>query len=174
MKVLIAYASKHGATRGIAERLKTTIEAGGADAVLVDVSCSSEAPPVDAAIVGSAVYMGRWTKEATEFVRTNMATLSARPLWLFSSGPVGPQVLPEAKEIAEFGSIPSFRGHHVFSGALDRRGLSFGERVMVRTVKAPEGDSRDWHDVDSWAQAIASEMASAVPSDRPSAVGTAT
>ena len=171
MRVLVAYASKHGATRGIAERIGTQIQSAAVEVVMLDLGQHAAAPSADAVIVGSAVYMGRWMKEATEFVRANLATLSARPLWLFSSGPVGPRPLPEAKEIAEFRGISSFRDHRAFAGALDLRSLSLAERVIVKTVKAPEGDFRAWDDIDSWARTISGQLRSAVTSDSPSAVG---
>lgn len=73
MKVLIAYASKHGATRSIVQRLCETIEHAGAAVAVLDVAQRTELPPFDAAVVGSAVYMGRWMKEAADFVRGNRA-----------------------------------------------------------------------------------------------------
>ena len=163
MKVLIAVASKHGATRGIAERLGDAFDAARADVAVVDLTRVTDVPQFDVAVVGSAVYMGRWMKEAAEFVRDNRGVLSERPLWLFSSGPVGSQPLPEAKEIAEFRDIPSFRDHHTFQGALDKERLSLAERVMVKAVKAPGGDFRDWQEVDGWASTIATELAGRVP-----------
>jgi menaquinone-dependent protoporphyrinogen oxidase len=125
---------------------------------VLDVVQRTDPPPFDAAVVGSAVYMGRWMKEAAEFVRSNRDALGRWPLWLFSSGPVGYQPLPEPKEITEFRDIASFRGHHTFLGALDKGKLSLAERLAVKAVKAPEGDFRDWEDIDAWASTIASEL----------------
>jgi menaquinone-dependent protoporphyrinogen oxidase len=46
----------------------------------------------------------------------------------------------------------------MFFGALDRSKLGFGERMMVKAVKAPEGDFRDWAGIRSWADDIAREL----------------
>jgi menaquinone-dependent protoporphyrinogen oxidase len=48
--------------------------------------------------------------------------------------------------------------HHLFSGALDLHRLSLAERVIVKGVKAPTGDFRDWNEIDSWAAGIASRL----------------
>src|SRR5688572_27488118 len=89
MNVLVAYATKHGATRGIAERIAQTLNDEGLDAELVDLERPPSVGKYDAFVVGSAAYMYHWLKEATEFVRDNEATLTSRPTWLFTSGPVG-------------------------------------------------------------------------------------
>jgi menaquinone-dependent protoporphyrinogen oxidase len=47
----------------------------------------------------------------------------------------------------------------MFFGALDRSKLAFGERMMVKAVKAPEGDFRDWNAISTWADEIARELA---------------
>jgi menaquinone-dependent protoporphyrinogen oxidase len=48
--------------------------------------------------------------------------------------------------------------HRMFFGALDRSKLGFGERMLVKAVKAPEGDFRDWDAIQSWADDIAREL----------------
>ena len=63
-------------------------------------------------MIGSAAYYGRWLKEATRFVRRERESLVGRPVWLFSSGPVGSETLKkdgtdplkaaEPKEFTEF------------------------------------------------------------------------
>lgn len=155
MKVLVAYASKHGGTRGIATRIAECLGAAGLDAQLIDMAQTDLVVGFDAAVVGSAVYMGRWMKEATAFVGRNRSALGDRPLWLFSSGPVGPQPLPEAKDAAELGSLFTVLDHRTFDGVIDSATLSLAERLIVRTVKAPKGDFRDWGAIDAWAESIA-------------------
>src|SRR6187399_2781203 len=85
-KVLVVYASRHGATREIAQRIGDVLRTEGLD---VDVAPADRASGVGAAdAVGSAVYMGTWAKEAVEFVKRNQFRLAEMPLWLFSSGPL--------------------------------------------------------------------------------------
>jgi menaquinone-dependent protoporphyrinogen oxidase len=59
MSILIAYASKHGATVGIAERIGAALHLRGLDACVVSISEVPDLQRYDAAIIGSAVYMGR-------------------------------------------------------------------------------------------------------------------
>jgi menaquinone-dependent protoporphyrinogen oxidase len=77
------------------------------------------------------------------------------PLWLFSSGPVGPKSLPEAAELAEFRTLLNVRDDVTFDGAIDAQKLSFSERLMVKAVRAPYGDYRKWDRIDGWAGSIA-------------------
>src|SRR5919198_1445373 len=97
MTVLIAYASKHGSTRAIAE----TLTQHGKEASAQPVESVKDAR-FEAAVVGSAVYYGSWMKEAAQFVERNRTKLAEHPVWLFSSGPTGDATLPEPKEIAAF------------------------------------------------------------------------
>ena len=69
MPVLVVYASKHGATREIAERVAQTMAAAGQQAQARPVMAAGDLTGYDAFVVGSAVYMGHWQKEAAEFVR---------------------------------------------------------------------------------------------------------
>lgn len=162
MTVLVAYATKHGSTREIAEAIATTLADRGipSDAFVVDAV--ADVGPYDAVVLGSAVYMGRWLKEATEFARRHRAALAERPVWLFSSGPLGTEVVDaeeQPRELAELREMLRPLEHRVFYGALARDALGFGERMVVKAVKAPEGDFRDWDEIQAWAAAIAGELA---------------
>src|SRR5687767_10683269 len=89
-KVLVVYGSRHGATRGIAERIGEVLRTQGSDVTVV--SADHAAPDAvrggDAFVVGSGVYMGSWLDEPLDFLRRNHEALASRPTWLFSSGPL--------------------------------------------------------------------------------------
>jgi menaquinone-dependent protoporphyrinogen oxidase len=177
--ILVAYASKHGAAREIAERIADTLRAAGQHAEARPVRAAGELAGYDAVVAGSATYTGHWLKEAAEFVRRNRAVLATRPVWLFSSGPLGTQatdakgqdlrVAAEPKEIAEFRGAIGPRDHRVFLGALDPRRLSFAERSIRRLPAArallPEGDFRDWQEIEAWAESIAHNLDQAPTTD---------
>lgn len=176
MTILVAYASRHGSTRGIAERIAERLQHDGCDAIALPAKDVHDASAYDAFVVGSAAYMNHWLDDARSFVKHNRATLADRPLWLFSSGPVGTDlvdangrdvmVASEPKEFAEFRPILHPRDERVFFGALDRDAPPIGlaER-MARHLPAvardaiPSGDFRDWVAIDAWADGIAAGLA---------------
>ena len=193
MSVLVAYASKYGATQGIAERIAAKLRQMGKDIEVKPVSAVGDVSAYEAFVIGSAVYSGVWLPEAATFVRRHSATLAAHPTWLFSSGPLGENVKPmEATEqetdqpvgqIKIFGSkrsihwplpkeIPEFRNsirpreHEMFFGAIDPRNLSFFERVAMQAVGGMEGDFRDWNSIDAWAEGIGRALTPAGASQR--------
>ncbi|HZD02775.1 MAG TPA: flavodoxin domain-containing protein [Actinomycetes bacterium] len=171
--ILVAYASKHGATREIAERIAETLAAAGEEAEAKPVREAQHLDGYHAFVIGSAAYLGHWLKEAVEFVRRNEAILTHRPVWLFSSGPLGTEATDaegrdlretaEPKELAELREAVHPREHRVFFGALDPGKLGFRERA-IRSLPAgrallPEGDFRDWAEIEGWAAGIAQDLA---------------
>lgn len=169
-KVLVAYATRHGATRGIAERIATILAAEGLDCRVASVRDAPDPTIVDAVVIGSAAYFGNWLREAKRWSQANSATLRGRPVWLFTSGPVGPPseetkreaLLPRARSDLERLLKP--RGHVVFAGAFDPRNRprSIGERVM-RLMPAsrdllPPGDWREWDLIEAWSRGVAREV----------------
>lgn len=172
MKVLVVYASRYGATKGIAERIAETIVRDGHDAEAVEARAAVKVDGYDAFVVGSAAYVGSWMKEATEFVRGNEAALARKPVWLFSSGPIGTDKVDakgrdvrEAatpKQFAEFEASIHPRDHHVFFGALDPAKFGFAHRAFYALPASRkllvEGDFRDWSEVEGWAHAIAAAL----------------
>jgi menaquinone-dependent protoporphyrinogen oxidase len=174
MHVLVAYASRHGATQGIAERIAERLRAGGLDVDLREVSSVKDPTGYDAFVVGSAAYMFHWLKQASAFVRHNRATLARKPTWLFSSGPLGTEAVNEKgvdqkvatvpKEMPELMTAVGARGHMVFFGAMERgrKPIGFAERFAELLPAArdamPYGDFRDWPEIEGWAASIAHEL----------------
>lgn len=161
MKILIAFASRHGSTREIAEVLADVLRESG-HAVDLRVAGDFDVGEYDAVVVGSAVYMGRWLSGARAFVERNRAHLSQVPVWLFSSGPVGrenPLPKDDPVEVASLLRQTGARGHRTFAVKLDKHKLSLAERLVVGIVRAPEGDFRDWSAVRDWAREIAAALA---------------
>lgn len=172
MNVLIAYATKHGSTRGIADRIAETLQAAGLDVDVRRVQDAGDLDHYDAFIIGSAVYFGSWRKEATRFVQRHRENLAGKPVWLFSSGPIGPDVVDDAgvdvresavpKQIAELREIIQPKDHRVFFGALDRSRFGLTERLISSLPASRElfveGDFRDWDNITDWAETIARSL----------------
>jgi menaquinone-dependent protoporphyrinogen oxidase len=176
MSVLVAVASRHGATQGIAERIAARLRAAGLKADARRADEVRDAAAYDAFVVGGAAYMFHWLKDATRFVERNRAILSTRPTWLFSSGPVGTDTVDKQgrdvlttcvpKEFTDLRMAVHPRGERVFFGAWDPSlpPVGLAER-FVRHMPAtardamPTGDFRDWSAIDAWADEIAAELA---------------
>jgi menaquinone-dependent protoporphyrinogen oxidase len=90
-RLLVIYATRHGSTQGVAERICVRLRECGAgaevrpaeDAELLDIE------GYDPVVLGSPVYSQRWLPEADRFVEAHAVELAARPVWLFSVGRTG-------------------------------------------------------------------------------------
>jgi menaquinone-dependent protoporphyrinogen oxidase len=164
-KVLVAYASKYGATEEIAERVTQILQARGLKVDCMPAHQVREVSQYQAVILGSAVYAGQWIAEAANFLKENEQTLAERPVWLFSSGPTGegdPVELmkgwrfPEALQPVADSIQP--RDIAFFLGELDPNKLNLPEKMIVKALKAPTGDFREWDTIEAWAAAIAETL----------------
>jgi menaquinone-dependent protoporphyrinogen oxidase len=161
-RVLVAYASKHGSTAGIADVIADTLRDAG---LRTDVETTDRIGTVvlyDAVILGSAVYSGGWQRSAIGFGERFAPELWTRPTWLFSSGPIGEPAteLPvdpprDARRLAD--RIHS-RGHAWFGGALLPGTPGFIEGLMLRGGSG--GDYRDLDRVRAWAGDVAAALTS--------------
>ena len=159
--VLVTYASRSGSTTEIAEKIAEVLRSKGENVTIQPVAGVTDLNPYNAVVLGSAVYMGHWMKEAVEFLETHEDALSTRPVWIFSSGPTGPGEpveqmhgwrFPEAQQaIAD-----RIKPHDtvLFHGKIDIQDLNFGEKIMIRALGAPTGDFRDWNAITAWAEGI--------------------
>jgi menaquinone-dependent protoporphyrinogen oxidase len=174
MTVLVAYASRHGATAGIADRIAATLRAAGVPAESRPVNDVRDIAGYDAFVIGGSAYMFHWLKDATAFVKRHRAALAEHPVWLFSSGPLGTDLVDEKgndaleasrpKEFAQLDELIRPRGDHIFFGAWDPDAPPIGAgeqflRLMPKSRAAlPAGDFRDWQAIDAWAAEIANEL----------------
>jgi menaquinone-dependent protoporphyrinogen oxidase len=155
MNVLVAFASKHGATAEIAEAIAGRLRASGLSVDCREAGDVTSIEPYDAVVLGSAVYAGRWLPEARAFAERHADELAERPTWLFSSGPIGDPPHPaEPPALDGLEKRVHARAHRVLGGRLRRSDLSLPERAVVRVVKAPVGDYRDWDAVAAFAEEI--------------------
>ena len=164
-KVLVASASKHGATeeiarsdrRGPARRTDSTVDVKRMEDV-------DTVFPYDAFVLGSAVYMGSWLRSAHAASSTSMPScIATRPTWLFSSGPIGDAPHAAAERLVRRRAISSTathaRDHQLFGGKLDKEHLGAGRaRCWPGLLRVPEGDYRQWDAIIAWATAIARSL----------------
>jgi menaquinone-dependent protoporphyrinogen oxidase len=159
MKVLVTAASRYGATGEIAEAIGEVLRERGLDATVGPPEAAT-VDGHDAVVLGSAVYAGHWLKPARELVERQRDALAARPVWLFSSGPVGDPPKPEEDpvDVAELVAATGARDHRVFAGRLLRKQLGFADKAIAVALRVPDGDFRDWTAIREWAAGIADAL----------------
>ena len=166
VNILVIYASKYGATKEIAEKIGAVLHQAGMQADVCPVEGVRDINSYQAIILGSAVYIGKWQKEAEAFLKTHEKTLSSRQVWLFSSGPTG---VGDPVELLEGQRLPAAlqpvadriqpRDIAVFHGYINPDKLNFIEKWAVNSlVKKPMGDFRDWNRITGWALTIADTL----------------
>ena len=166
MTVLVAYASRRGTTREVAERIAARLRAHGFDVHLDPLLGRENVGRFEAVVLGSPVYGGHWEEEAIDFVRRNAAALAGRPLWTFSvgwhahhRGLLRKESWSDAKGLAELERLLPPRDHRFFAGALSPAELPFGQRTAFRLAGGQYGDFRDWAAIDAWTDEIAQQLA---------------
>ncbi|MHB1414060.1 MAG: flavodoxin domain-containing protein [Chloroflexota bacterium] len=161
MKVLVAFASRHGSTHEIADAVAEELGASGLEVDPREAGEVTDIGDYGAVVLGSAVYRGKWLPPALQFIERHRARLANLPVWLFSSGPVGEEQLQptgEPDNLRELLEATRARDHQVFSGKLESGGLGLRERLAVRMAGTPRGDYREWQKVRAWARNIAASL----------------
>jgi menaquinone-dependent protoporphyrinogen oxidase len=156
VRILVAAASRYGATAEIADAIAATLEAAGHETTRCPIEEAGPPDHHDAVVLGSAIYMGQWLKPARWYVSGHAEALRTRPVWLFSSGPLGdpPTPDPDALDISALTDLIDPVDHRVFGGRLERDRLNLRDRAVVTALRAPERDDRPWPAIVAWASDI--------------------
>lgn len=164
-RVLVSAASTHGSTSEIAQVIGQVLSEGKLAVTVLPPEEVRSIEEFDAIIIGSAVYAGHWLDPAKDLVDRCRGQFSGRPVWLFSSGPVGNPLSKLAQgmakdpvELAGLRVATRARDHHMFAGKLDRRVLSHAQRASLLIFRGLEGDFRDWAEIRRWASSIAEQL----------------
>ena len=167
-RVLVAYGTKHGATAEIAEAIGAALRDTGLEVDVRRARGVRSAEPYRAVVLGSAVYAGRWRRDALRLLRR--PELKDRDVWLFSSGPVGEDKGDPAEaerwtkpqKVSDLGAEIGAHEHVVFGGKVGEDG-GFIRKKMARDMPAELRDRRDWEQIDAWARSIAGALAQSTP-----------
>jgi menaquinone-dependent protoporphyrinogen oxidase len=172
MAVLVAYASDHGSTRGVAERIADQLRQRGVNAEACAVADVVEVSRYEAVVIGSAIHGAKWLPAARQFADRNAAPLRDRPVWLFSVSTLGDEesMFPlrvanrlrtwrkETPEVAEMRRLLHPREHRNFAGAVARSHWPASGRAFFRATGGRYGDYRNWPAIDVWANLIAAQL----------------
>ena len=163
-RVLVAYGSKRGATAEIAEVIGEALRAGGHEADVKRAAEVRDVEPYDAVVLGSAVYTGRWRRDARRLLSHLGSGLGDRPLWMFCSGPYGgDEPDPSNKwhyppKVRAAGQQLGARDQVVFGGRVPLEPRNFMERATVKNTPEDERDARDFEAIAAWARGIAAQL----------------
>jgi menaquinone-dependent protoporphyrinogen oxidase len=162
-RVLVAYGTKHGATGAIAEAIAKTLRAAGLEVDLQPARRVRSIEPYRAVVLGSAVYAGRWRRDASRLLRRS--GLRERDVWLFSSGPVGEsksdpeqfERMTKPPRVQRIAADIGAREHVVFGGMV-AEDAGFIRKKMARRIPPELRDLRDWDAIETWAMSIAATL----------------
>lgn len=165
-KVLVVYGTKSGCTAGVAERIGSALAAAGLAADVLPAENKPDPAGYDGVIVGSGIRVGQWHSAVKEWVAENADALKVRPTALYTvclTLVSEPDKLDEVRAytepmLAESGIEPVDIG--LFGGWFEPKQFSFVERTVLKAMKAPQGDHRDWDAIDAWVAGVAPKMRS--------------
>lgn len=163
-KVLVVYGTKSGCTAAVAERIAEKLAAQG---LFAEAVAAEDAPaPVgyDAVVVGSGVRAGTWHAAARTWVETNAAALKMTPVAFYTCGLMITEGEEKRAEVAGYtDALIEASGVKpvdvaLFAGWNEPKQFSFVERSIMKLMKAPQGDFRDWAAIDAWTDSAASKL----------------
>ena len=167
--ILVTYATKHGSTQEIAERIGQVLRGEGLPAEVIPVKQVHLLSPFRAVVLGSASYYGRWRGEAVKFLKSRADELSDRPTWLFMSGPTGkgdPKELLKGKlyPVGLQPTLDKIKPREVVAFHGDTTADKFGgwEKWILKRVGSDAADFRDWDMITGWARDVAGMLKEAV------------
>jgi len=168
MKILVTYATKAGSTAEVAAEIGRVIESkGGCQVDVCPVGKLNGVDGYDAVVIGSAIRAGKWLPEATKFVEKHRDALGRVPVALFTvcltlkddteeNRRTVAAYLDPVRQVVQ----PVEVG--LFAGVMDYSKLPFILRLLMKAMKSPQGDFRDWEAITSWATDIAAVLKEAV------------
>lgn len=172
-RILVAYATCHGSTAEIAQRIADRLQVSGDTVDCRPMTEVNSADAYDAVVAGSPIHDQAWLPEAIGFLTRYGPALVRDPVWLFSVGMPG--ALPrrvqgwamqeEGQMAARLSPLVQARGHRLFSGVVRSEHLTPRGRMKFRVMGGRYGDFRDWPAIDEWADSIAAELQ--VPGGQP-------
>jgi menaquinone-dependent protoporphyrinogen oxidase len=158
-KILVAYATRTGSTGEVADVIAKRLCAAGLSAEVRPIAEITGLDGYSGAVLGSAIRYASWLPEMTGFLDRHRAALAPLPVAFFTMHMLAvgddPAALAErAKYTAKAKELVTPVDEVFFAGKIDRARLSLIDRVLVRMVKAPVGDKRDWARIGAWADML--------------------
>ncbi len=162
--IVVAYATRYGSTREVAEAIAATLRERGLEADCQPARDVRTLEQYHAVVLGAPLYMFHWHKDALHFLARHREALAARPVAIFALGPfhVDEKEFQGAREQLdkELVTFPWLKpaAITVFGGRFDPRKLTFPYTLVPALKKMPASDVRDWTTIRSWASDLAEQF----------------
>ncbi|MGZ4387390.1 MAG: flavodoxin domain-containing protein [Gaiellaceae bacterium] len=153
-RVLVAYATKHGSTREVAESVASTLRGRGIDVEVKPAVAVNELDPYSAVVLGGALYTGRWHADARRLLAKRRKELAALPVAVFAMGPKtldAAAIESSRKQLQQaLAKVPEVKplSIAIFGGVLDPKQHRFPFNRMEAM------DARDWNAIREWADGL--------------------
>ena len=167
--MLVTYATRYGSTREVAERIAATLRGEG---LTVKVQPAKQVKTLEdyrAVVLGAPLYIGRWLKDARNFLEQHQAALTTRPVAIFTLGPTrgdenwDEEIQPQIdKELAQYPWLDPV-AVELFGGKYDPTNLRFLDKLLAALPASPlhdlpANDLRDWDAIQAWASGLAPQL----------------
>jgi menaquinone-dependent protoporphyrinogen oxidase len=171
--VLIAYATRYGATQEVAETVAAALRESGLAVDIQPMRAVRTLEGYRALVLGAPLYIGHWHKDAQRFLARHREALMSRPVALFTLGPTHPDEQEWAgvhaqleQELAKYPWLQPV-ALELFGGKYDPAQLRFPDSVLARLPASPlhqrpASDVRDWTAIRTWANSLAAQLQSAL------------
>lgn len=158
-RVLVAYATKYGATREVAEAVGTALSERGIQVEVRPASDVRDLAGYSAVVLGSALYYFMLHRDAKRFLSRHKRTLTSLPIALFALGPFNdtPEEMASAR-----GPVDKYLAKSewlspvsvaVFGGRHDPALLRFPDNNPAMRNMQPS-DARNWDAIREWATGL--------------------
>lgn len=161
-KVLVAYASKLGSTKEVAESIAETLRNDDIDAVAKSLDSVANVKEFDGVIVGAPINGMRWRQDAVDFIGIHQEDLREKTVAYFSLSytvVLGRKMWKKQIEKAFDGVIKQTNPIQTasFGGRVDDE-LPGVVRFIFGMPKDAPSDQRDWDQISAWARAYADKL----------------
>jgi menaquinone-dependent protoporphyrinogen oxidase len=156
--ILVAYGTRHGSTREVAEAVADGLRSCGLEVETLDATRAVDVSGYAGVVVGGALYMGRWHPSALSLLERNRRVLAALPVAVFGMGPrtLAEQEVESSRAQLEraLAKVPEVKPFSVaiFGGVIGPHALRFPFN------RIPASDARDWDAIAGWAAELATRL----------------
>jgi len=170
MTTLVAYATLYGSTQEVAEFITDHLRTSGHPVELQPMESVTTLDPYDAVILGAPIYIGKWHKNAQQFLAKHQDSLVMRPLAAFALGPLSTEQAEmdgvRKQWESQLADYPWFKPvtQKIFVGKFDPKRLKLLHKMIMVLPASPlhgkpASDNRDWDAIRTWADELPMALA---------------